>query len=482
LLPYIKLGPLELGTFGLLVWLALVTSYYVLRAEFRRRRLPGDAANLTLLLGVMGVVGAKLYSALETPAELAAHPFETIFSRTGFTWHGSLVLCALTLLWWARHYRIPFLVLLDACAPATALGYGVGRLGCLISGDGDYGIPTTLPWCMRFPNGLVPTSECVHPTPLYELLLAALTFWFLWSEGRKAAQLQRPAGTVLGEFFILTGAARFFIEFIRYIEGKSFLFGETFGRGFVAWYNGLFGITLPPGYPLALDTAQVFSLAEMLLGAALIAFVVPRHLKDKEEHRILEHTAAFGEATQPEYTPPTPECPHPERWRMYDTMSAEVEVLDFLKGLVRTVKPRLIVETGTFTALSTIRMAEGLKENSSGRLVTIEYDPKVFARAKQRVQASGLAQWVEMRNESSLEAKVEGEIDLLFCDSDLAIREQEVRHFLPQVSARGLILLHDASSHYKVVREQAERLAAEGLLSVVFLPTPRGLVIAQKRP
>lgn len=481
MLPYIKIGPLELGTFGLFVWLGLVASYYALRGEFARRRLPGDPANLTLLLGVMGVVGAKVYSAFETWNELVAHPLDTLFSRTGFTWHGSIVLCALTLLFWARRYRVPLLTLLDACAPATALGYGIGRLGCLVSGDGDYGIPTALPWCMRFPNGLVPTLDCVHPTPIYELIASTAIFWFLWREGRRAAQLQRPAGTVLGEYFILSGAARFFVEFIRYIEGKSFALGPEFGRGLVDWYNGVFGIALPPGYPHALDTAQLFSLGEMLLGAGLIAIVVPRFLRGKEEHRILEHTAQWGEATQPEYTSATPECPHPERWRMYDTMSAEVEVLDFLKELVTTVKPRLIVETGTFTALSTIKLAEGLRANGGGKLVTIEYDAKVFAKARERVEQSGVAQWVEMRNASSLETTVEGEIDLLFCDSDLAIREQEVRHFLPQMSARGLILMHDASSHYRVVREQAQRLAAEGLLSVVFLPTPRGLVIAQKK-
>jgi prolipoprotein diacylglyceryl transferase len=481
LLPYLKLGPLQLGTFGLLVWVGLLVSYYVLAAEFRRRRLPGDAANLTVALGVMGVVGAKVYSAFETPHELFAHPIDTLFSRTGFTWHGSVILCVITIIWWGVHYRIPILVLLDACAPATAIGYGIGRLGCLVSGDGDYGIPTTLPWCMRFPNGLVPTNDCVHPTPVYELLLATLIFWFLWNEGKRATQLQRPAGTVLGEYLILTGVARFFIEFIRYLEGKSFALGESYGRSFVDWYNGVFGIHLPPGYPHALDTAQITSLVSMAAGAVVIAVVVPRYLRGKEEHRILEHVALWGEATQPEYTPATPECPHPERWRMYDTMSAEVEVLDFLKDLVKTMKPRLIVETGTFTALSTIKMAEGLRENGSGKLVTIEYDPKVFAKAKERVEGAGVADWIEMRNGSSLEARVDGTIDLLFSDSDLNIREQEVRHFLPQMASSGLILMHDANSHYKTVREQALRLEAEGLLSVVFIPTPRGLVIAQKR-
>lgn len=481
MLPYIKIGPLQLGTFGLVVWLALVVSYYVLRAEFRRRRLPSDPANLTLLLGIMGVLGAKLYSAFETPRELFAHPFDVLFSRTGFTWHGSVILCIIALIFWARRYRIPILVLLDACAPATAIGYGIGRIGCLISGDGDYGTPTTLPWCMRFPKGLVPTNDCVHPTPIYELFLALLIFWFLWHEGKRAAQLQRPAGTLTGEFLVLTGVARFFIEFIRYIEGKSFAFGETFGQGFVDWFNGVFGIQLPWGYPHALDTAQITSMVSILAGVTLLAIVLPRFLRGREEHRILEHVALFGEATQPEYTPATPECPHPERWRMYDSMSAEVEVLDFLKQLVITAKPELIVETGTFTALSTIRLAEGLAHNGVGKLITIEFDPKVFAKAKERVDASGVARWIEMRNASSLETIIDCPIDLLFSDSALDIREQEVRRFLPQVSANGLILMHDASSHYRVVREQAMRLEAEGLISVVFLNTPRGLVLAQKR-
>jgi len=86
-----------------------------------------------------------------------------------------------------------------------------------------------------------------------------------------------------------------------------------------------------------------------------------------------------------------------------------------------------------------------------------------------------------LRNESSLEMKVEGTIDILFSDSDVDIRESEVRRFLPQVRPTGLVLMHDASSHMKTVRAAAFKLEAEGLLSCVFLPTPRGLVIAQRR-
>jgi predicted O-methyltransferase YrrM len=77
--------------------------------------------------------------------------------------------------------------------------------------------------------------------------------------------------------------------------------------------------------------------------------------------------------------------------------------------------------------------------------------------------------------------KVEGTIDLLFSDSDMAIREQEIRRFLPQINPHGLILMHDASSHLKIVREAALKLERDGLISAVLLPTPRGLVVAQKR-
>jgi len=162
-------------------------------------------------------------------------------------------------------------------------------------------------------------------------------------------------------------------------------------------------------------------------------------------------------------------------------MTAEVEVLEFLRCLVRTVKPQTVVETGTFMGISSLWIAEGLKANGFGKLITCEYDPKVSAKAKERFADSGLKQWIDFRNESSLELSVNGSIDLLFSDSDPPLREKEVRRFLPQMSANGLILMHDASSHLKTVREAAVKMEQEGLISVVLMPTPRGLVVAQKR-
>ena len=203
--------------------------------------------------------------------------------------------------------------------------------------------------------------------------------------------------------------------------------------------------------------------------------------KLKQEHKVMLQAERAGGALLPEYHRATPECPHPERWHMYDSMTAEAEVLEFLRTLVTTIKPELIVETGSFLGVSTLWMAEGLRTNGFGTIVSCEYDPVVFAKAQEKVTASGLEKWIELRNESSLEMKVSGTIDLLFSDSDMPIRAEEVRRFLPQMRPTGLILLHDASSHLKTVRDAAFALEREGLLSCVFLPTPRGLVVAQRR-
>ncbi len=203
--------------------------------------------------------------------------------------------------------------------------------------------------------------------------------------------------------------------------------------------------------------------------------------KLKQEHKVMLQSERAAGALLPEYHRATPECPHPERWSMYDSMTAELEVLEFLRTLVTTVKPSLIVETGSFLGVSTLWMAEGMARNGFGKIVSCEFDPLVFAKAREKIAASPFAAHIDLRNVSSLETHVEGPIDILFSDSDLPIREAEVKRFLPQIRPTGLILMHDASSHQKIVRAAAFSLEAEGLLSCIFLPTPRGLVLAQKR-
>jgi prolipoprotein diacylglyceryl transferase len=431
----------------------LIAAAYMVQADFDRRGMKADAFLMITVAGLAGIFGAKVYHLLEDPAVFFADPWPLLFSRYGFAWFGGFLGGFGAMLWLGWHARLPLLEFLDACSPAAAFGYGIGRIGCFLSGDGDYGKATSLPWGMSFPNGVVPTTQRVHPAPLYELILWCAIGAFLWHMGTKAVKGPKAKGEIFCNYLILTGVARFLVEIIR----------------------------INPPWVLGMSNAQVASLASILAGAVLLWRIKSQYHTLKKEHRVVEHISLHGDVLQPEYHRPTPECPHPERWHMYDSMSAEVEVLDFLKALVLTLKPELVVETGTFSGLSTLRIAEGLKQNGVGRVITCEWDKKAYHAAKKRFAESGLGQWIDARNESSLEMKVNGCIDMLFCDSDPDLREQEVRHFLPRVNPYGLILIHDASSHMKGVREGALRLEAEGLLSVLLLPTPRGLVLAQKR-
>ena len=463
MIPFLHFWGLTIPTFGLMVATALLVSAYVLQAEFNRRRtqlqsvLREDSADEGFLIigvaGIAGLLGARLYHVLESPKEFFADPWPQLFSRFGFAWFGGFLGGFLALFFLARYFRIPLLQFLDICSPAACVGYAIGRIGCLLSGDGDYGKPTSLPWGMSFPNGVVPTAERVHPTPIYEFFIWMGIAAFLWRMGSKSLRGPKAKGEIFANYLILTGVARFLIEIIR-INPRSFL-----------------GMT----------NAQTASVISVLLGMVLLWRIKSQFHALKKEHRIVEHIAASGDVMQAEYHKATPECPHPERWHMYDSMSAEVEVLDFLRALVTTMKPELVVETGTFSGLSTLRIAEGLKANGFGRVVTCEYDAKVFEAAEKRFAGSGLGGWIDARNESSLEMKVAGRIDMLFCDSDARLREQEVRKFLPQMNPHGLILMHDASSSMNTVREAALKLESEGLVSVLLLSTPRGLVVAQKK-
>jgi predicted O-methyltransferase YrrM len=291
-------------------------------------------------------------------------------------------------------------------------------------------------------------------SPMTWLCAASLAIAaFLWMEGRHQIQFQRPVGIVSGEALVLLGI---------------YLLAQ-------------FGVFRANALGAANRVALASGVAAIVAGGVLTSVVVRGFVKSFERHRILERLNQQGEVILPEYGPPTRECPHPGRWKMTDSQSTELEVLEFLKHVVTTVKPELILETGTFIGSGAIGMAEGLKENGFGRIVTLENDPLVFAKAKERIEVSGLSDWIECRNESSLDAKIEGSIDLYFCDSLLSVREQEIRKFLPQINPQGLILVHDASSHFAVVRDAVFRLEAEGLISTVLLSTPRGLAVAQKR-
>jgi phosphatidylglycerol:prolipoprotein diacylglycerol transferase len=221
LYPFIHIGPLTLGTYGLMVAIGLICAFFLLRADFARRGISADAEAIIGITGLAGLAGSRLYHLLETPAEFFADPLPQLFSTTGFAFFGAVIGGFVALLFLARRFRMMPLLMLDAASPAGALGYGIGRIGCLISGDGDYGIPTSLPWGMSFPNGIVPTNERVHPTPIYEFLVAVVIFWILWRLGARALKTRAPNGVVFAAYLVLTGIARFLIEIIR-INPRSF--------------------------------------------------------------------------------------------------------------------------------------------------------------------------------------------------------------------------------------------------------------------
>ena len=235
MIPFLHIGPLTIPTFGLMVATGLLVAAYVLQADFDRRREgflkqgylkeskePSHHDEGFLIIGIAGIsglVGARLYHVLESPRELMADP-SLLISRFGFAWFGGFLGGFIALVFLAKHYQISVLEFMDLCSPAAAVGYAIGRIGCLLSGDGDYGVPTKLPWGMSFPHGVVPTTERVHPTPIYEFLIWMPIAVVLWRMGKKALGGEAP-GKVFCGYLILTGVARFLIEFIR-INPKSF--------------------------------------------------------------------------------------------------------------------------------------------------------------------------------------------------------------------------------------------------------------------
>lgn len=396
----------------------------VFQADLNRRRIRANAFWITALAGTMGLIAA--FGAFR-------FGFADVAARLG--WFVMIVIIA-------RRKQASMLEFLDTGSTAAAAWTAANLLGIVL-------------W-----NSFLLTRLSVAPSVLRDDLTRIYFFlaWLgivliLWWMGSRATLGPKPSGEIFSVYLLLGGMARFISRSLR-PDPSSF--------------HGL-------------STPQITSALTFLAGGILLWWILARYHNVAREHRILQHVADRGEILQAEYSQPTPECPNPERWHMYDSMTAEVEVLDFLKTLVTTIKPELVVETGTFLGISTLRIAEGLRENGFGRVITCELDPKVYEESKKRFAASGLAEWIDLRNESSLEMKVEGRIDLLYCDSDLPLREQEVRRFLPQMNPHGLILMHDASSDLKIVRDGALKLESEGLISVVLLPTPRGLVVAQKR-
>lgn len=232
----IEFGPIGIHSYGLMLATAFITVVFVLQYELKRRGFVAEQASTIVMAAALGgIVGAKLYSALLD----GTINLRELFSTSGLVWYGGLIGGCLAVTIVILRSPNPFFPTVDIVGPTIILGYGIGRIGCLLAGDGDYGPPSDLPWAMAFPNGTVPTAVPVHPTPIYESLMSFAFFGLLWSQRHR---FQNVPGTTFGLSLMLLGVERFIAEFWR----------------------------LTPRVLDWMSAAQIFSIFAFVMGIALI--------------------------------------------------------------------------------------------------------------------------------------------------------------------------------------------------------------------
>lgn len=262
-----QIGPVKVYSYGLMLGIGFLLGSYVLSLELKRKKLdPGMASTITVLGVIFGISGAKLLFLLEEWNEFVRNPLGMTFSPGGLTWYGGLFLGVLAVYVYLRRRRVPSLKVWDGIGLGLMLGYGVARLGCHFSGDGDYGFPTNLPWgtdysrgtyppskafaifpeiTRHYPGGVVPDTTLCHPTPVYEMLLGVIGFAILWHLRKKSW----PDGKLFALYLMLASLFRFSVEFLR----------------------------LNPRLMFGLSEAQLFSILVFVIGLAGMRYLDHKH-------------------------------------------------------------------------------------------------------------------------------------------------------------------------------------------------------------
>lgn len=217
-----NLGELAIPSFWAAAFTGFLVAFLLLRSDVARRGYDVDLAyDLTLYAYIGGWVGARLFLIPTGWQYFTENPISFLLSSSGWVWYGGLiggVVAAWTL---ARRRHISFLELADIAAAPLAMGLAIGRIGCQLAGDGDYGVATDLPWAMSYPDGVVPTTERVHPAPVYEMLACLAIFAYLWRRRLR----NPPTGDLFGRYLILSAVVRFLIETVR--RNPNWLLGLT---------------------------------------------------------------------------------------------------------------------------------------------------------------------------------------------------------------------------------------------------------------
>ena len=261
----VDFGPVGIHSYGLMLATAFITVVFVIQYELKRRGfVPELASTIVMAAAIGGIVGAKIYSALLD----GSINLRELFSTSGLVWYGGLIGGCLAVTIVVLRSPNPFFATIDIVGPTVILGYGIGRIGCLLAGDGDYGPPSDVPWAMAFPNGTVPTDVPVHPTPIYESLMSFIFFGLLWSQRHR---FQNVPGTTFGISLILLGVERFIAEFWRVTPRV------------LGW----------------MSAAQIFSIVALIVGTAMILWMRTRP-------RAVEDTAPVEVSTPAAEKPSSP--------------------------------------------------------------------------------------------------------------------------------------------------------------------------------
>ncbi len=246
-----QFGPITVYSFGAFMALAALSAGWIVSLELRRYNYNRElASTMVFAAAVGGLIGARILFIVEEWQGFLDTPWRYIFTGAGFTWYGGFIGGAAAASWVVKKNKIPWLVAVDIAAPALALAYGVGRIGCHVAGDGDWGAVTDMPWGVAYKNAIVgwaepntglayPPGVRVHPTPIYEFLQGVLVFAILWSLRKKGF----APGTMAWLYLVLAGLSRFTVEIWR----------------------------INPAVGYGLSEAQWFSLAFIGLGLFLLA-------------------------------------------------------------------------------------------------------------------------------------------------------------------------------------------------------------------